>query len=133
MSECIFCKIIKKEIPSHTIYEDDNVLAFLDINPHAKGHTVVIPKVHAETAFELSEDQIKDLFLGVKKTQEKIEQVLSPDGYNIGWNHNKAGGQVVPHIHVHIMPRYSDDGGTSMHGIVNNPGNESVDNLAKLF
>ncbi|OIO18655.1 MAG: HIT family protein [Candidatus Magasanikbacteria bacterium CG_4_10_14_0_8_um_filter_32_14] len=133
MDNCIFCKIIAGEIPNYTLYEDDFTLAFLDITPRAKGHTLVIPKVHAENLLELDESHVKNLLLAVKKAQEKLDKVLKPDGYNIGWNHGEAGGQVVPHLHIHIMPRYVGDGGTNMHAIVNNPGSESVEENFKLF
>ncbi|MBU0596632.1 HIT family protein [Patescibacteria group bacterium] len=131
--ECIFCKISKGEIPNYTIYEDNNTLAFLDIEPRSKGHTVVIPKVHAETLLDLNEQIFHDLLLAVKKAQERIEEVLHPDGFNVGWNHGTAGGQLIPHIHIHIMPRWLGDGGTNMHGIINNPGEMAVDDVAKLF
>jgi len=64
---------------------------------------------------------------------EKIQAVLKPDGFNVGWNQSPAGGQVVPHLHIHIMPRYEGDGGGSMHSIVNNPGSVSVGEVARLF
>ncbi len=130
--ECIFCKIINKEIPNHTVYEDDHVLAFLDIFPHAKGHTVVIPKLHAETIFDLSGEEARELMRGVKQAMERIEAVLHPEGYNVGWNHGDIGGQMVKHLHVHIMPRYSGDEGKSMHAIVNHPQGD-VSELVKLF
>ena len=133
MSDCIFCKIIVGEIPNYTIYEDDFALAFLDITPRTKGHTLVIPKVHAENLLELDEKYAEKLLVTVKKTQEKLNDVLKPDGYNVGWNHGKAGGQLVPHLHIHIMPRYNNDGGANMHAIVNNPGDESVEEVYKLF
>ncbi len=133
MSDCIFCKIINGEIDSYKIYEDENALAFLDINPHAKGHTLVIPKIHAETIFEINNEQLENLFRVVKRVTEKIDSILHPEGYNIGWNHGKIGGQVVPHLHIHIMPRYSGDRGGNMHSIINNDGGMSVGQIAKLF
>lgn len=133
MSNCVFCKIINKEIPNYTVYEDDHVLAFLDINPRAKGHTVVIPKIHAETLFDLDENVAKNLMIAVKKTMEKINTVLKPDGYNVGWNHGEAGGQVVPHLHIHILPRWTGDGGGNIHTIINNSGDIEVGEISKLF
>jgi histidine triad (HIT) family protein len=117
MSDCIFCKIIKGEVPNYTVYEDENILAFLDIFPHAKGHTVVIPKRHLETYLDLSNQEVSHLALGVKKAMEKIQAVLKPDGFNVGWNQKPVGGQVVPHLHIHIFPRYEGDGGGSVHSI----------------
>ncbi len=133
MTDCIFCKIIKGEIPNYTIYEDEKVLAFLDIHPHAKGHTVVIPKIHAENYFDLNEDLLGHLSLGLRRSMEKIDKVLNPDGYNVGWNQGEVAGQVVPHLHIHIMPRYVGDGGGSMHSIVSNAGDIDVGDVAKLF
>ena len=133
MNDCLFCKILKGEIPNHTIYEDDNVLAFLDIHPHAKGHTLVILKDHSETFFDLDEDSITKLFNGVQKAMNRIEEVIKPDGYNVGWNQKEVAGQVIPHLHVHIMPRWDGDGGGSQHSVITNPGDVDVEELAKLF
>lgn len=131
--DCIFCKIVNKEIPNYTVYEDANNLAFLDIHPHAKGHTVVIPKVHAETTFDLNEELLKEFSLAVERSMERIDHVLHPDGYNVGWNHGKSGGQAIAHLHTHIMPRWHGDGGGSMHSVVDQPGDTPVAELAKLF
>ncbi|MEW5897325.1 MAG: HIT family protein [Nanoarchaeota archaeon] len=133
MNSCIFCKIGKGEIPCHKAYEDKTALAFLDIHPHAQGHIVIIPKKHAETVFELDEDTYKKLMLAVTKVMKLISERLKPDGFNVGWNHNTAGGQVVPHLHIHVMPRYNGDGGGSMHSVVKNPGSKSVEEVAKLL
>ncbi|MBT3538740.1 HIT family protein [Candidatus Parcubacteria bacterium] len=133
MEDCIFCKILKGEIPNHTVYEDKNVLAFLDIYPHAKGHTIVIPKVHAETYFDLNEELLTSFSNGVKRAMENVQNKLQPDGFNVGWNQNKVAGQVVPHLHMHIIPRYEGDGGGSIHSIIKNPGEKTVDEISKLF
>ena len=133
MEDCIFCKIIKGEIPNHTVYEDERALAFLDIYPHAKGHTVVIPKKHVETYFDLDDEQVKNFSLGVRNTMKKVQEVLQSDGFNVGWNQNEVAGQVVPHLHMHIIPRYKGDGGGSIHSIIKNPGDLSVEDVFKLF
>ncbi|PIR03426.1 MAG: hypothetical protein COV60_00420 [Candidatus Magasanikbacteria bacterium CG11_big_fil_rev_8_21_14_0_20_43_7] len=133
MKDCIFCKIVAKEIPNYTVYEDSQTLAFLDIQPRAKGHTVVIPKVHAETIFDLNEELLKALLPAVERATETLEKILQPDGFNIGWNHGEAGGQAVPHLHIHIIPRWNGDGGSNIHGIVNHPGDMSVEEVSKLF
>ncbi len=133
MDGCIFCKIASGEIPAQKIYEDKNALAFLDVRPHSKGHTVVIPKEHGQTVFEYSDKQLQELIVAVRKSMSMIKEVLSPDGFNVGWNHNTAAGQVVPHLHIHIMPRYIGDNGGSMHSIVKNPGSMSVDEVGRLF
>ncbi|HAT03872.1 MAG TPA: HIT family protein [Candidatus Magasanikbacteria bacterium] len=133
MSDCIFCKIVKKEIPNYTVYEDDHVLAFLDIAPRAKGHTLVIPKVHAEHLLELNDELLGFLLFGVKRAQERIDHILQPDGYNVGWNHGEVGGQVVPHLHIHIFPRWRNDGGGNMHSIIDQSGDKTVEDVGKLF
>lgn len=133
MDDCIFCKIIKGEIPNDTVYENENVLAFLDIFPHAKGHTVVIPKKHVVNLESLSIDQWKDISVGLKHCLDKINFILKPVGCNIGINNKEEAGQVVPHVHWHILPRYKDDHGGSVHSIVNNAKKDDVSELAKLF
>lgn len=124
--DCIFCKIVAKEIPNYTVYEDANVLAFLDIFPHAVGHTVVIPKIHYHDLVELSDEQIAPLFFAVKKVQEKLSDKLNPEGFTVGWNHGEAGGQAVPHLHIHVLPRWNSDGGGSIHSINKKLANPDV-------
>jgi len=133
MDNCIFCKIAKKEIPSHLVYEDENCFAFLDIKPHAKGHTVVIPKKHGTLIFDFTDKDFELLMHGVKKTVEKLNKKLNPDGFNIGWNSGSIAGQVVPHLHVHIFPRYAGDGGGSIHSIIQPRGKINVEEVAKLL
>ena len=133
MDNCVFCKIGKGEIPAQKVYEDHNVLAFLDVKPHAKGHTVVILKEHGMTIFDYDDKRLQELMVAVRKTMKRIQEVLQPDGFNVGWNHHSAAGQVVPHLHVHIMPRYIGDNGGSMHSIIKNPGSMSVEEIGRLF
>lgn len=133
MANTIFKKIIAKDIPSHVVYEDEHNLAFLDINPHAKGHTLVIPKTDPERFADMKETEVQSLFVAVQKTMARIQEVLGPDGFNVGWNDGKAGGQMVEHVHVHILPRYDGDGGGSMHAIVKADLEISVEEVAQLF
>src|SRR3989338_83707 len=133
MDECIFCRIVQGEIPCYNVYEDKDTLAFLDVQPHAQGHTVVIPKKHGGRVFYLTEAQTKGFMADVVQAMKRVQEVLDPDGFNVGWNQNTAGGQVVPHLHVHIFPRYTNDGGGSMHSIIRNPGKERVEDVAKRF
>lgn len=131
--DCLFCKIAGGEIPSYKVYEDDYALAFLDIHPHAKGHTVVIPKRHASAISEMNAEEWSALMLSVKRAADRVEKVLRPDGMNIGINDRSAAGQVVPHVHWHIFPRWEGDGGGSVHSIVRNPGDVVVEEVAKMF
>ncbi len=126
MADCFFCKIINKEAPAEIVYEDDNAVAFLDIHPKAPGHTMVIPKIHAEDILGLPEEKIGGLFRAVKRVTELLEKALEPDGFTIGINHGKVSGQTIEHLHVHIMPRWHNDGGGSVHDVVNNPLKESL-------
>ncbi|MFZ2189892.1 MAG: HIT family protein [Candidatus Magasanikiibacteriota bacterium] len=131
--DCLFCKIINKEIPNYTVYEDNDVLAFLDIFPHAKGHTVVIPKKHFSNLSEMSELDWQNMAVALKNAQAKLQSVLNPDGFNIGINDKPIAGQVVPHVHWHVFPRYEGDGGGSVHSIIKNDSGMTVEELAKLF
>jgi histidine triad (HIT) family protein len=129
---CIFCKIVQGVIPCSKVFENETVLAFLDVQPHAKGHTVLIPKVHGETVFDLNEDVLRELIPATKKTMQILQDKLNPDGFNVGWNHNAVGGQVVPHLHIHIFPRYNGDGGGNMHSIIDN-AQISVEEVAEMI
>lgn len=131
MNECVFCKIINKEIKAEIVYEDDDVLAFLDMMPRAPGHAMVIPKTHAANLLELPDEKIGLFFGAVKKAIKMVENGLSPDGFTLGINHNEAAGQVVPHLHFHIIPRWKNDGGKGIQGVVNNPPQESLEQIAK--
>lgn len=124
--DCLFCKIVQKKIPAETVFEDDDTLAFLDIHPVAPGHTLVIPKEHAETVIALSDRGTSALFLTVKRITATLEKALLPNGFTIGINHGRVAGQLVDHVHVHIIPRFADDGGGSVHTIVSNPPQESL-------
>ncbi len=133
MEKCIFCKIGSGKIPAHKVYEDKDFLAFLDIHPHALGHTVIIPKIHAQNIFDLDETKTKKFIIAVKRTMQLLQEKLNPEGFNVGWNQNQVAGQAILHYHIHIFPRYSGDGGGSMHSIIKNPGDKSVEEVAKLF
>lgn len=129
----IFTKIINREIPSEIIYEDDNAIAFLDITPKAPGHSLVVPKKEVANILEADEETIKNLFIAVKKVTAMLKKTLKPDGFNIGLNHNHAGGQTVDHMHVHIIPRFEGDNGGSMHSIVDNEPKEELASIAKMI
>ena len=108
--DCIFCKIIKGEIPCDKIYEDANTIAFLDINPVNKGHTLVVPKKHFETIFDTSNDTLAELTKAVKIVSSAVLDGAEADGINLGVNNLKAAGQLVPHVHFHVIPRFNGDG-----------------------
>jgi histidine triad (HIT) family protein len=108
--ECIFCQIVARKIPSHVLFENDNILAFLDIFPISEGHTIVIPKNHYNNLEDISVDELVELFKFVKKISNKIYEKLRIDGYNILQNNFKAAGQDINHYHVHVIPRRLEDG-----------------------
>jgi len=125
--DCLFCKIGSGEIGSFTIYEDDNVRAFLDINPLALGHTVVIPKGHYSNVLELPDELVGPTFLGVKKVTDMVKNGLGVEGFTIGINHGTIGHQEVDHLHVHVIPRRKDDGGGNIHSVVRNEPDEDLE------
>ena len=107
MDNCIFCSIIKGDIPSFKIYEDNDFLAFLDIAPGTKGHTLIIPKEHSATLEELSDDKASKILVLAKKIIKAMKEVHGFTNYNIIQNNGKIAGQTVDHYHMHIIPRYS--------------------------
>lgn len=106
---CIFCKIIAGEIPSKTVYEDDNFKAILDVSPASKGHVIILPKNHAENIFEICEEDASGIMVVAKKIAIKLKKVFGCDGVNILQNNGEVAGQTVFHLHVHVIPRYEDD------------------------
>ncbi|WP_367343613.1 HIT family protein [Methanomethylovorans sp.] len=130
--ECIFCKIISGSIPSYKVYEDELVLAFLDIYPCSEGHTVVLPKKHIERFTDLDVKDASDLFASVHKISKGLCKAFDLHGMNIGMNVGEVAGQSIPHVHVHIIPRKEGDGGGSMHSIVKtNPDTKNLADLVK--
>ncbi len=110
MSDCIFCRIVAKEIPATVVYEDDDVLAFMDIGPIIKGHALVIPQKHYDPVTQIPDDLLAKLHLTAKRIAKAQMNGLGADGVNIMQNNGTAAGQEVPHIHVHVIPRFKDDG-----------------------
>ena len=108
--ECIFCKIARKQIPAHVVYEDENFIAFLDINPANKGHVLVIPKSHTDDFLKMDEGLAKELFSVVQRVANGVRKALNSDAMNIVQNNGTAAGQAIPHVHVHIIPRFENDG-----------------------
>ncbi|WP_022769422.1 MULTISPECIES: HIT family protein [unclassified Butyrivibrio] len=110
MENCIFCKIAAGEIPSNTIYEDDSFRVILDLGPATKGHALVLPKNHYADLFEIPEDVLADAAKVAKKVAGTMKEKLSCDGLNLVQNNGEAAGQTVMHFHLHIIPRYANDG-----------------------
>ncbi len=110
MENCIFCKIANGEIPTNTIYEDENFRVILDNGPATKGHALVLPKSHYADLFEIPEDVAAGAVKVAKKVAGTMKEKLSCDGLNLVQNNGEAAGQTVMHFHLHIIPRYKDDG-----------------------
>lgn len=110
MDECIFCKVLSGEMAASLVYESPGAVAFLDKYPTTRGHTLVIPRHHAPTLLDLPDEHIDGLFRAVKEVQAKIARALEPIAFNLGWNHGRAAGQHVYHLHVHVLPRFAGPG-----------------------
>src|SRR5882672_9948521 len=108
--DCIFCKVVSKEFEAAKVYEDDDVLAFLDINPLTKGHCLVVPKIHFEDVFDIEADTLQKVIVVGKQVAKKIKMSLAADGIRLSQSNGKAAGQAVFHFHLHIIPRYLGDG-----------------------
>ena len=112
MSDCIFCKIIKKEIPSDIVYEDNKFLAFLDITPINKGHVLVVPKTHSVNILDTNDSVLTQVRPVAKKVAKAMAKAVGAEGFNVGVNNGSVAGQVVMHLHLHLIPRFSKDGFT---------------------
>lgn len=108
--DCIFCQIISKQIPAKIVFEDEHVIAFLDIDPVAEGHTLIIPKIHAFNIEDIDSDILAHIATVSKRIATKIFDKLSVDGVNILQNNREAASQIIPHYHMHIIPRRKEDG-----------------------
>lgn len=113
----IFCKIINGEVPSYKLYEDDIVLAFLDVNPNHNGHTLVIPKKHYENFFDIDEDTLKHLLEVSKTLAKELKEKLNYDGISLC--QNNGYGQEVKHFHLHLIPKYKEENKLSVEEIYN--------------
>ncbi|OGZ13295.1 MAG: hypothetical protein A3C93_00050 [Candidatus Lloydbacteria bacterium RIFCSPHIGHO2_02_FULL_54_17] len=116
MDDCLFCKIAERDIPCEKVYEDQDVLAFLDIHPINPGHTLVIPKKHAADISALTRADFERLMGCVHALAPIVKKAVQADGINIGMNNGGAAGQLVFHAHLHIIPRYQNDGFRHWHG-----------------
>lgn len=107
--DCIFCRIVAGEIPCYCVAENETTLAFLDIEPAARGHTLVIPRQHGENLLDTDPEAIAAVARMVQQVAQQIDTALQPDGINILQNNRPAAGQVVMHYHVHLLPRWHND------------------------
>lgn len=126
--DCIFCKIANGEIPSKTLYEDEAFRVILDLGPATKGHALILPKEHFANLYELPEDTAADAMMLAKKMAARMRERLQCDGFNLVQNNGESAGQTVMHFHIHLIPRYENDG----QKIGWKPGEPSQEELEKI-
>ena len=107
--QCVFCNIIKGEIPCFKVFEDEDTLAFLDIKPFTRGHCLVIPKQHFENVFDIDQTVLQKIIVAAKNISGKIKDTLQADGIRLSQSNGSAAGQDIMHFHLHVIPRYKDD------------------------
>lgn len=127
--DCIFCTIASGGIPAKVIKENEHGIGILDIHPRALGHTVVFPKLHAYALTDMNDGDTAGFFILVRDITSLLSNKLSPDGFTIGINHGESAGQEVGHIHVHIIPRWKNDGGSCIQSIVEQKEKKSLDEI----
>lgn len=108
--DCVFCKIVAGQIPCERVYEDNRTIAFMDIGPVVKGHTLVVPKEHYDPITETPDEVLRELIVVVRKVARALVKGLGADGLNVSQANGKVAGQEVPHIHFHVIPRFSANG-----------------------
>ncbi len=128
---CIFCSIVNKEIPSSCIYEDDQVMAFLDLSQVTKGHTLVVPKKHYDNLLKCDDETLAHLIQVVKMLAVRISERLNAQGVNVLNNTHEAAGQTVNHLHFHIIPRYSENDAVVIQ--FNESEKQDLDELVKIL
>ncbi len=131
MRDCIFCRIVDGEIDAEVVYKNDRATAFLDANPLVDGHTVVVPDEHVERLSDMDGQTAVGVFSVVQGVTDAILSQLGADGVNVGLNDGEAAGQAIPHTHVHIIPRYTDDEGGSLHSIIDTKTHEELGQVAQ--
>ena len=125
---CIFCKIANGEIPSTTLYEDEDFRVILDLGPATRGHALLLPKNHFANLFELDDATAQKAILVAKKMAGKMKTALGADGFNLVQNNGEAAGQTVFHFHMHLIPRYENDNA----GILWEPGETTPEDMAEV-
>lgn len=131
MENCIFCSIIQGDIPSSKVYEDEQVLAFLDISQTTKGHTLVIPKQHVRNLLEMTAETASHIFARIPKIARAIQSATGATAMNIINNNEALAGQTVFHAHVHLVPRYNEEDGISIQYTTHEPDFPVLEKLAR--
>lgn len=130
--DCIFCQIVDGQIPARVVYEDDDVLTFLDVNPLSRGHTLVVPKVHYRRVADMQPSDRDAVFETLGRLAPVVESGVDADGINVGMNDGEAAGQEIPHVHGHLVPRFEGDGGTAIHAVVGERPDLDDDDLDEI-
>jgi len=130
--DCIFCGIVAGEVPSHTVHEDDETVAFLDANPLARGHTVVVPRDHHERIADMPRETAEAVFGTIHDLVPAVQDAVGAEGVNVGFNDGEVAGQVVPHVHGHVVPRFEGDDGRSFHAVAASQKDLSDEELADV-
>lgn len=128
----IFTQIVEGEIPARIVYEDETTVAFLDANPLAPGHTLVIPKEEYERLNDVPDDVATDLYATIHRLVPVVEDAVDADASTVAFNNGEAAGQEVPHVHCHIVPRFEGDGGGPIHGVAGDPPSLEDDELDEI-
>jgi histidine triad (HIT) family protein len=129
--DCVFCKIVKGEIPAIKILEDELNLAFLDIKPRSPGHTLAIPKKHYEKLEDIPEEEVKELMGFIHKLIKVIPKAVDAQGFNLGINNGRVAGQEVMHVHFNIIPRFEGDNGLPIQGLVKLEVKEDLNSIGE--
>ncbi len=129
MENCIFCKLVKRQTPANIVFENDNCLSFLELNQSVEGHVMVILRKHGQSIFDYNEAELGKLMAGVKEVARKVQKAFNADSLTIGINHLEKRG--VPHLHVHIIPRYENDKGGIIQSIVRGEIKNSREEIAQ--
>jgi len=127
--DCLFCNIISKKQDAYVIFEDDSHIAIMDKYPIQKGHSLVMPKIHREKIIDMSDGEVGKLFSMVPTIARGIMAATGADGFNIGQNNGRSANQIIPHVHVHIIPRYNKVGNLWTRRMITN--DTDLDDLAK--
>lgn len=130
--DCIFCKLANGEIPSKTLYEDKDFRVILDLGPATKGHALILPREHAANLGEMPEEMVSAAFVLAKKMSAKMMGKLHCDGFNLVQNNGEAAGQTVFHFHIHLIPRYLNDG-QRIGWKAGNPSQEELEEIRRLL
>jgi len=131
-SNCVFCKIVKGDIKPHTVFEDEKTLAFLDANPLARGHTLIIPKIHVSKLENLDKEAAEAFFRTIHKLIAPIQKAVGAQATTIAVNNGKESGQEIPHVHAHIIPRFKGDNVGSVHSIMTRRPRISQEEMQKI-